>query len=59
MGLLGVTLLSQTGLQKGLGVVLLGQTDLLGLTLLLLWQTLFKRIDLLELMFLGQTGLVR
>ena len=59
MSLLGVTLLGQTGLQTGLGAGLLGQFDLLGLTLLSLWPTLLKWIDLLVLMFLGQTGLVR
>ena len=49
MCLLGVTLLGQTGLQTGL----------LGLTLLQSWQTLLESIHLLELMFLGQTGLLR
>ena len=50
---LGVTLLGQMGLLTCL------QTGLLGLMLLWLWQTLLEWIDLLELMFLGQTGLLR
>ena len=37
----------------------LGQTGLLGTTLLWLWQTSLERIDLLEPIFLGQTGLLR
>ena len=54
-GLLGVTLLEQTGLQIGL----LGWTGLPGLTFLQSRQTLLEWIDLLELMVLGQTGLLR
>ena len=57
MSLLGVTLLGQTGLQTGLRTSLLGQTGLLGPTLLRLWQTILKWIDPLELMFLEQVYL--
>ena len=59
MSLLGVTLLGQTGLQTGLWTSLLGQTGLLGPTLIRLWQKILKWIDPLELMFLEQTGLLR
>ena len=41
------------GLQSGLW------TGLLGLKLIRFWQTLLERIDLLKVMFPGQTGLLR
>ena len=59
MGLLGVTLLGKTSLQTCFRIGSLGWTGLLRLTLLSLWQTLLEWIDLLELMLLGQTGLLR
>ena len=54
-----VTLLGQTGLQTYFQTGLLRRTGLLGLTLLWLWQTLLEQKDLMKLMFLGQTGLLR
>ena len=44
--LLGVTLLGQTGFQTGLGTGLFGQTGLLALTLLRLWQTILWTFQL-------------
>ena len=48
-------MLGRTGL---LGQTSLEQTGLLGPTLLRLRQTSLERIDLLELIFLGQAGLL-
>ena len=47
------------GRTGSLGQTSLGRSSLLGLTLLRLWQTSLEQIDLLELMFLGQTGSLR